>query len=247
MPRRCCFLLFFLLLGGCSNYRMVVQGVDFDRLAASYPAGEEEKITRERAAYHNDLGVLLEEEGDLEGAIKQYRLAIRKDPDLAIAYFNAGNVSVRRGMLDQAVAYYRKALRRRPDHPRTLNNLAWVYLLRRENIESAVELLNRAARADPENPYLYLDSLGWAHYLAGRRGEALGFLQRALRETPPGQTYLLGEAHYHLGLIFQEGRDREKAEFHLRKCLSLNPSPERKTEIDQLLENPNDKRNPKSE
>jgi len=232
-------LLYLLIAAGaitsCSGYRMVVQGVDFDRFSASHTAGDQE-TGKKRAAHHNDLGVLLEKEGDLEGALRQYRLAIRNNPDLAVAYFNAGNISVHRGRLDEAEGYYRSALRRDPNHSRALNNLAWVYLLRKENIGRAIELLDRALESDPEQSYLYLDSLGWAYYLDGRRKNAVAFLNQALEETPPDRISLIGETHYHLGLIFREEGEREKSRSHLEKCLQHNPAPKRRIEIERILE-----------
>jgi tetratricopeptide (TPR) repeat protein len=51
--------------------------------------------SKRNAAYHNDLGVLLEKKGELTDALEQYRLARTEDPDLILAYINAGNVNVK--------------------------------------------------------------------------------------------------------------------------------------------------------
>jgi len=52
--------------------------------------------SKRNVAYHNDLGVRLEKEGELTDALEQYRLTRTEDPDLILAYINAGNVNVKR-------------------------------------------------------------------------------------------------------------------------------------------------------
>ena len=52
--------------------------------------------SKRKAAYHNDLGVLLEKEGELTDALEQYRLARTEEPDLDPGLYYAGNVNVKR-------------------------------------------------------------------------------------------------------------------------------------------------------
>ncbi len=210
------YLLLFLLsiLPGCSSYRVYVQGVDLDHFIESRPVAPDAREVKREAAYHNDLGVLLEREGELESALEQYRIARRKDPTLILAYINAGNVFVKLNKLTEAEKLYRQALDQEPDQALALNNLAWVFILRGEDLTSAIGLLERAIEVDQENRYLYLDSLGWALYRDGRVAEAVETLNDALKETPPEETYLLGEAHYHLGIIHHEQGESRPADEH---------------------------------
>ncbi len=220
-----------LLVTGCSGYQVTVQGINLDQLPGESPDEGPAQTSAEEAAHHNDLGVILEKDGDFERALQQYKIAQQKDPRLIEAFINAGNVSVKLNNLAGAEYYYRRALRRKPDHPRALNNLAWIYLLQKRKISSAITLLGKAVAADPDHRYLYLDSLGWAYYLDDRAAEAISVLKSALKETPPEDKYLLGEANYHLGVIYRAQGKREKATTHLKKCLELNPSAERELEI----------------
>jgi tetratricopeptide (TPR) repeat protein len=227
----------FIIIGslwysGCASYRVTLQGVDLERLAPSQPARRSASL----AAYHNDLGVLLERKGELEGALEQYRLARKEDPALAIAAVNAGNVWVKLNNLNQAIISYQNALEIEPDQPRALNNLAWVYLIQGEEISLAIDLLRRAIAADPDHPYLYRDSLGWAFYLDGQTEKARGILQSALKETPAEETYLLSETHYHIGRIHYSQGNYDQAESHLEKSFSLNPTGEREKEIREIIE-----------
>ncbi len=59
---------------------------------------------------HINLGVLLHEEGDLEGAELCYRLALRGDPESATAAYNLGVVLEDLGRPDDALGLYRRAI-----------------------------------------------------------------------------------------------------------------------------------------
>lgn len=222
--------IFIVLAAGCSQYRVVLQGIELDRFTQSLPSARPDL-----AAHHNDLGVILEQDGDHLGALQQYRLAAEKDPEFTLAYFNAGNVSVKLNRLDEAVRYYRTALKTDPEYAPALNNLAWTYIIRGENLPGAIKLLNRAIQVDAGHPYLYLDSLGWAYYLKGESEQARDCLERALEKTPEVETYLRQEAHYHLARVYRDMGEVEKAAGHFRRCLQLNPPSQRIEEIKDIL------------
>lgn len=227
-------LILGLALAGCSSYRVVVQGVEVDRLLESRTAPADPEEEGRQAAFHNDLGVLLEREGDLEGAREQYRLARDRDPGLVLAYINAGNVEVKLNELEAAKRLYREALERDPANPQALNNLAWVMVMENRDLDGAAALLNRALAADPEHPYLYLDTMGWALYRQGEVEAARETLRRALDQTPEDETYLRSEAHYHLAVILKEAGKEEEAAFHLGESLRYHPDPEREKELEEM-------------
>ncbi len=225
-----------LALAGCSSYRVVVQGVEVDRLVESRTVQADPIGEREEAVFRNDLGVALEQEGDLEGALEQYRRARQLDPGLVPAYINAGNVQVKMNKLAEAKRLYREALDRDPVNPQALNNLAWVMVMEDRDLEDAISLLTLALTADPDHPYLYLDTMGWALYQQGKVGEARRTLELALEQTPEEETYLRAEAHYHLAAILLETGAREAAAGHLRESLRLRPGPERERELERLTD-----------
>jgi Flp pilus assembly protein TadD len=228
------FLLAAIGIGsGCRTYRVRLQGVELPPPSTARPHSEEGGGSR--AGQHNNLGVFLERQGDLEGALRQYKLAQKQDPSLTVAFVNAGNVNLQLGNLAGAVFYYREALRLEPDQPRALNNLAWVYLLQGERPEEAVDLVKRALAADPLHPYLYLDSLGWALWQAGREEESLAVLKEAVETTPEEEAALLGEAHYHLGMIYLAREEYDAAAQHFRKSLEYYRPPGREREIEIYL------------
>lgn len=228
-------LLFALLLSGCADYAVTVQGVPLDRLAGAAAERTPAEAGESAAAPLNDAGVLREREGDLAGALRCYRLALEKDPAFVTAWVNAGNVQLKLGDLPEAERCYRTALELDPDNPRGLNNLAWLHLSRKERIQEAASLLERALAADPEHRWLYLDSLGWARHLEGKDEAAIEALAEAIALTPDGEDGLLAEAHYHLGLIRQERGENADAAEHLRAALERSPDAAREAEIRELL------------
>lgn len=132
-------------------------------------------------------------------------------------YFARGIAESRSDAWPQAEKDFREALRLSPDQPSVLNYLGYSYVERKENLDEALSMIERAVAARPEEGYI-LDSLGWALYRLGRYDEAVGHMEKAveLDSTEP----LLND---HLGDVYWAvGRKRE-AEFQWRRALSLGP------------------------
>jgi tetratricopeptide (TPR) repeat protein len=86
------------------------------------------------------------------------------------------------GELDAALAAYRQAAAIRPDHPRLLERLAHLYLLRRQPRE-AVDALRRLTRASPDNAANWAQ-LAFALAQIGESDEAGRALRQALAIDP---------------------------------------------------------------
>src|SRR5262249_23058725 len=65
---------------------------------------------------HNNLGIALQEQGQLDEAVACYRTAIQLKPDYPDAHNNLGNVHRVQGRLAEAIDCYDRALRLKPDH-----------------------------------------------------------------------------------------------------------------------------------
>ncbi len=63
------------------------------------------------AKAHFDRGMALGDKGDLNGAITEFREAIRLKPDYAEAHYNLGVAFAHKGDLDGAIAELREAIR----------------------------------------------------------------------------------------------------------------------------------------
>lgn len=70
-----------------------------------------------RAVFHASLGALLQGQGDVAGAERHYREALRFSEDNVIARNNLGVILVERGELSEALDHFRHALRVIPGYP----------------------------------------------------------------------------------------------------------------------------------
>lgn len=105
---------------------------------------------------HLNLGVIYEKEGHFDAALQEYKRAAAKLP---LAYLYMGNVYLQKNDLTTAEKNYKKALRQIPDNADVANNLAWVYYLKRENLDQAEALARRALKLNPAKEHIYLDTL----------------------------------------------------------------------------------------
>jgi tetratricopeptide (TPR) repeat protein len=105
---------------------------------------------------HLNLGVTYEKQGDFENAIREYKSAAPKNPR---GYLFLGNVYFQKGELDRAEEYYKEALEKEPENADALNNLAWLYYTKRENLDEAEKLALRAIELNPAKKETYLDTV----------------------------------------------------------------------------------------
>lgn len=70
------------------------------------------------------LGRILKDGGDADGAAEQYRQAIALQPDYYQAHNNLANILIAQGKVDEAIEHYRKALEIKPDYVTAQQNLA---------------------------------------------------------------------------------------------------------------------------
>jgi predicted Zn-dependent protease len=77
-----------------------------------------------------------------------------------------------------------------------LNHLGYSMLERREDVPRALQLVERAWAANPDDAAI-TDSLGWAHFLAGDTKKAVEMLELALSRQPDEPT--IGE---HMGDVY---------------------------------------------
>jgi tetratricopeptide (TPR) repeat protein len=121
----------------------------------------------------------------------------------------------RTGDLKAAETTLRQVLAKDPNNATALNNLGYFLADHGERLEEALSMIQRAVRAEPNNPS-YLDSYGWAFYKLGKLKEAERYLSDAARRNPASATI-----QEHLGDLFQRLGQPEKAQTSWRKALSL--------------------------
>jgi tetratricopeptide (TPR) repeat protein len=95
---------------------------------------------------------------------------------LAYVYYKAG--------LDiEAIKLYKKCIDEEPLNHKLLNNIGFILIETKKDIDKGIELVNKALDIAPNTPS-YLDSLGWGYYMKGNAEEALKTLQKAFSLAP---------------------------------------------------------------
>ncbi len=133
-------------------------------------------------------------------------------------FYSRGISYERAGSWLESEADFRKALELNPGDPSVLNYLGYSLVEQRRNLAEALDMIERAVAAQPDDGYI-TDSLGWVLYRLGRYEEAVPHMLRAVELEPVDPV-----VNDHLGdVLWMVGRKRE-AEFQWRRALSFGPS-----------------------
>jgi tetratricopeptide (TPR) repeat protein len=175
---------------------------------------EHEHPEHDKARYN--LGLLLEERGDFEGAGRQYELALAFNPRHPESHNALGSLLAGEGRTEEAIARYRAAIDAEPRFIQARYNLA-LQLAESGSLFEAEKHLREAIRINPGYTDA-LETLGRVVARQGRHDETVELYRRVLA-LDPGRF----EVHYNLGLSFENLRDLETAERHYRAAIRLSP------------------------
>lgn len=138
-------------------------------------------------------------------AIEIYNRAEKKlggsiPPEYWHLHYVRGMSYERDGQWSKAEADLKAALEIRPDHPYILNYLGYAWADRGENLEQALEMIEKAVNLRPDDGYI-TDSLGWVLYRLGHYRDAVPSLEQAVELMPydPVINDHLGDAYWKVG------------------------------------------------
>ncbi len=165
---------------------------------------------------HNLLGCYLMQNGDLDGAIPEFRRALELTPNDADSLANLSGALLRKGVYAEAGALARRALVIAPGMPKVRNALA-AALIGERRFEEALAETNAAVELDP---YLASAHSNRAVALAalGRPAEAEVAYRRAIGLRPD-----LINAHFGLAQLLLQMRRPAEALAALGECLRIKP------------------------
>ena len=137
-------------------------------------------------------------------------------PDDVEILYSRGLAWERRDRIDRAEADFRKILVIDPENTATLNALGYTLADRTQRYQEALQLIDRARTADPDNAAI-IDSYGWVLYRIGRLPEALVELRRAyaLQKDP--------EIAAHVGEVLWVMGQKDEARRYFEEARKLDP------------------------
>ncbi|HEY1138941.1 MAG TPA: tetratricopeptide repeat protein [Lysobacter sp.] len=150
--------------------------------------------------------------GELD-ALARGLAAFPDDPDILYARALSWE---RRDNIARAEADFRKILVADPDSTAALNALGYTLADRTTRYQEALELIDRARTAEPDNAAI-IDSYGWVLYRLGRKDDALTELRRAfaLQKDP--------EIGAHVGEVLWDIGRKDEARKYFEESRKLDP------------------------
>lgn len=172
----------------------------------------------------NDRGVELQQRGQLEDAIRNYRRAIALDSGYAAAHYNLADAYEEIPNYDNAQEEYQRAIDADVSFYPAYNNLSRLYILRRRDYPTALTLLDRAFASGPRDAsvlYSLRKNYGWADFELGNLSQAEQQLRIAV-----GLDAERGSAHCLLAKVLEAQGKVEDAKPEWVSCLAYSAGPD---------------------
>jgi Tfp pilus assembly protein PilF len=165
---------------------------------------------------------------DQAGARQALEEAVARDDRLPMPQLLLASLYEAAREYDKAIARYRRLLELAPDNTLVMNNLAYALAVRKNNIQEALPLAEKAYSLAKGNPNVS-DTLGWIYHLAGQNDKALKLLEEAARLVSQN-----AEMHLHFAIVSAETGNKLAAEVALQRALEIDPKLEQSDEVKQL-------------
>jgi tetratricopeptide (TPR) repeat protein/S1-C subfamily serine protease len=170
-----------------------------------------------RAAFYNNRGIVRKELGDKQGAIDDYNLAIKFNPNLALAYNNRGIVRNELGDKQGAIDDYNQALKFNPNYAPAYNNRG---IVRYElgDKPGAIADFNLAIKFNLNYAQAYYNR-GIVRNELGDKPGAIDDYTQAIKINPN-----YAEAYYNRGLVRKDLGDKQGAIDDYNLAIKINPN-----------------------
>ena len=166
---------------------------------------------------YNNIGICLEKLNDLDGAIKNYNLAINNRPNFAEAHNNIGVVFQKLRNFDQAILQYKKAITYKNLYLEAYVNLANLFKETKQ-FEEAIKNYDLAINLNPKLAEVY-NNKGNALKEIRKFEEAIKNYDLAINLNPK-----LAEVYNNKGNALKEIRKFEEAIKNYDLAINLNPN-----------------------
>lgn len=190
------------------------------------------RISDERALAHfwNNVGAERLTEGDLEGAVADFRRALEADPTLTPAIVNLGVAERRRGNSEAAEQGFLAALEVDKDEFSAASNLVSLYLAHGREAD-AEPYRKRVENYLQQNPFHHY-RLGVVNAEKGRMEAALDHMKEAVRRMPEDPAFRIT-----LGEYYMANKAPAKAQAEFTRALHLTRDARDKEDLRERLAN----------
>jgi capsular polysaccharide biosynthesis protein/tetratricopeptide (TPR) repeat protein len=172
---------------------------------------------------HYNLGHVLHQQGDLQGAIASYQQAIALCPDHVSAHYNLAVALEEQGQAGLAIAQYRQTLSLQTETG--LNQLGVAAylslgqaLIQQGQVDEAIQTCQQALALGGHSQAELYCCLGEAFAAQGQVEQAIATYQKAISLNPN-----LAVAHYKLGKIWQQQGQHAAAADCFQRVIQLLP------------------------
>jgi len=184
--------------------------------------------------------------GDKTQAEKEIRLQLQKNHNSPAANYGYAVVLEKEGKKDKAEAYLKKALAQKPFDPYILKKYG-ILLFDKGNYKEADKIIENVNSIMPEDPdgLFYMGRLKLILNNAERGVAILQKLTGKYPEYKQAHYYLakgysqignIADSHYNLGIHYKNKKNKKNAEFHLQKALEAEKDPEKRKDIEKIIE-----------
>ena len=185
----------------------------FDEAIKSYKKAV--LIDPENPITYFNLGVALQDSGQLAEALNQYKIALSKNPKYLDAILNIGTIFQEKGSFSDAISYFKKALQIDPEHPIAYFKLA----LALQSIGHLNQALQNYKIAFSKNPECFetLFNMGFIYQEKGLYASAINSFKKTLALNPNH-----APAYINLGMSQNKMGEITAAEDTFRKAITLD-------------------------
>ena len=160
-------------------------------------------------------GEALDEMKNTNGAIEQFRAAVKADPRLPNAHFGLGYLLWTQNQFEEAAREFQAELVNVPDNPQALTFLADCDIQLGKS-DDALPLVEKAIQLDSNNARAHMD-LGVIYASNGRPQDALREFKTAVKLTPED-----ANVHWRLARLYQSMGRKDEAKVEFDKTSSLH-------------------------
>jgi tetratricopeptide (TPR) repeat protein len=128
------------------------------------------------------LGTVLKAQGNIDGAIGEFRRAISINLACGETHYNLGLAYQNKGMAKEAVGCYERAIRWQPECVPAYNNVAEMFM-QQGKLSKAEQICRKGLRAVPDSAILHCN-LGVLLNMLGRREEGIKEVRKAMELDP---------------------------------------------------------------